>query len=337
MSYRTKRSRSRSKSASKEIPQFPLILAFSKDKFTGEFTYLLETLFKKCKIDRIHIASETNLNNFDNGIIYIYGSSASGKFDVLKNMCDHFIKYQESPELSVKMLVPDSILRTLTNKYGNRLNGLQGNSQVRINLLKEITGLRERVIKLQGRPSDIGFAIKSVYFLILDFQDVPKKRSTLDRNSPKFVIPGECVGFFIGRQGSFIKWIKSEYDIDIKVVKNEGPPCKQDDHIIVLLGRTRYAIRSFKSICSKIIEAIESLYNTSADLSVKLLIHKSQPIDLSDSSFVLKDIGKRTGARIKVTSEIENDRFKLVAINSSIDVKIDTAERIYEYITRERR
>ncbi|CAG9313352.1 NOVA1 [Blepharisma stoltei] len=321
--------RSRSRSPSFETPLFPLILAFPKNKFTRELYKIFENAVSKYRIDRIHVSSETGLESYEDGIVYIYGPSSSEKYSVVKLIFNLFLSSQEQPILSLKILVPDNIVGILTTKYGKHLHGLQSYSHATVIIYKQIPNLRERQIKLEGRSSDLGLAIKCIYSLIVESSHFSKPKSPADHRSVQFVIPEECAKYIIGKHGTFIKWIKTEFNVKIKVIKNEEKFSKGNEQVVILLGESSQVKKSLNVIIDRIIQGIKSIYSSS-DLDLKMLIHKDT---IKDFNRIFKDAARKSGTRINAINEADGDAWKLIAINGILEAKIDAAEKILDYIT----
>ncbi|CAG9334354.1 unnamed protein product [Blepharisma stoltei] len=339
MSHNIRSSRSRSRSPLRSIPLFPLILAIPKSIINADFIKLQEKLASKCEVDRLHLASETNLPNFDEGFLYIYGPSLKGKIEILKSILSEIQRIIDRPTLELKILIPDNLIEALTGKGGKLLNKIQTNSHATITIVEEIKNLRERLIKIEGRSADVELAIKEVYRLIVERKSNSEPKSVLDKTSAKFVIPGECVGYLIGKNGLFTKRLKADYDVEIKIVKNEGLPCKDNEHIAMLLGKYRYVKTAIEIVVDKILEAIETTCSPISDLLVRMLIPTQMVKELiGPQGSIIKEISKKSGgAKIKVMCDTETEKmqdFTIVTIDGSRDLKQEAAIRIYEVISR---
>lgn len=339
MNLKPRSSRSRSRSPLRTIPLFPLILSIPKAHITPEFIKLQEKLAQKSEVDRIHLASETNIPNFDEGFLYIYGASLKGKLEVLKSNLAEIQRKLDRPSFDLKILVPDNSINTIIGKNGKNLAKFQASSHATITILEKIKELREILVKVEGKPVDIEYAVKDIYKLISEKKSSEEPKSNLDKNAAKFVIPGECVGYLIGKNGVFTKRLKADFDVDIKIVKHEGFPCKDNEHIAMLLGKHRYCKEAMVSVVEKILEAVETTCSPISDLYIRMLISTTSVKELiGPQGSTIKEIAKKSGgAKIKVMCDNENEKaqeYTIVTIEGSRELKIEAALRVYESISK---
>ena len=323
--------RSRSRSHSPPIPQFPLIISFPGNLFTKDTCEVRHEIIKKFDIDRLHISDEILISDSNFRFVYIYSNSLRAKVDSLRLILDTVYPNRSSGELvlSFQSLVDPNVI---TKQFGRSHNSI-------VQILPEIKGFPERQVKISGRLIDIEKTVKEIHGYLSDKRPSPEpKTSVLDKSSAKFLIPEECVGFFIGRNWLFTKRLKADYEVDVKVVKNEGPPCKDNEQIIVVTGKHRYIKRAIKIIVEKIIESLENCFEQ-GDLVIKMLIFSSLVKELiGPQGSIIKDIAKKAGnAKIKVLSDSEMEKsqeFTIVNIDGALESKEEAATKIYELLDK---
>lgn len=323
--------RSRSRSNSPPIPQFPLILSFPAAICT-EFTSEVKLeIVKKCDIDRLHISDEIPIGEEVFRFVYIYSHSLRGKIETLKLILEAVFPDRNAGEVvfSFQNLIDPGIVTKMFAR----------NHSVSLQILPEIKGFPERQVKISGRLIEIEKSIKDIHGYLLDKRPSPEPKATvLNKTSAKFVIPEECVGSFIGRNGLFTKRLKADYEVDVKIVKSEGPPCKDTDHIILVTGKHRYVKRSIKIIVEKIIESLESSYIPGENI-IKMLIFSSLVKELiGPQGAIIKDISKKAGnAKIKVLSDSKIEQcqeFTVVNIDGTLESKAEAASKVYEVLDK---
>lgn len=336
------RKRSRSRSPIQETPQFPLIVAVPKNLFNASQVNELQKTIVKChKVDRVHYADEIPAEEFQDNILYIYGQSVKGKVDALSCLIAALQKAQEASTIEIKMLIPDSMVTLLVGRHGKQIQKIQYSSNTQISIKPEIRNFRERVVHIEGRPLNIEKAVKEIYKLIVEKRASPEpKAAPLEGGAAKFIIPGECVGYLIGKNGSFTKKLQEDYDVDFKVYPGIGQPCKDEEHIAVLSGRhkdCRYAIR--KAVVKKILDAVEATGCPSTAQLIRMLIPSNIVKELiGPSGTTIKNISSKSGgATIRVLSDTESEKlnpYTIVTIDGPLEVKENAAMNIFEILDK---
>ena len=321
--------RSRSRSHSPPIPQFPLILTFSDNVFNNSFYTVRNEIMKKYDIDRLHISDDIPLSDGVFRFIYIYSSSLRAKIEGLKDILEVAFPDRTNAEVGVLIqspIDPNTVIKNFTRNHGN------------VQVLPEIKNFPERQIKISGRIGDIEKSVKEIHGFTIDKRPSPEpKPPNLDKTSAKFVIPEECSRYFIGKNSLFTKRLKADFEVDVKIVKCDNLPCKNTENIVVVSGKTRHIKRSIKIVVEKIVEATEnSLYNENI---IKMLICSSYVKELiGPQGSIIKDISKKSGnAKIKVLSDSEtekNQEFTIVTVDGTLESKQEAAYKVYEILDK---
>ena len=308
-----------------------LIISFPHSLFSPDISEVKFEIIKRFDVDRLHISDEVQLSEETLRFIYIYSSSLRAKIDSLKLILEAAYPERSSGEVTFwfQSLIDPGVLTKLIPRSIN----------INLQVPPESKGIPEKQIKLSGRLVDIEKCIKEFHGYLLDKRPSPEpKPPTLDRSSAKFIIPEESVGAFIGRNGLFTKRLKADYEVDIKIVKSDGPPCKESDCIIEITGKHRHIKRSIKVIVEKIIESLEFSY-APGELLIKMLIYSSMVKELiGPQGSIIKDISKKAGnAKIKVLSDSEMEKsqeFTIVNIDGSLEAKAEASFKIYEILDK---
>lgn len=232
------RSRSRSPRQS-NIPLFPLILAVPPSILASSNpNQLLDSLVQLTKIDRIHYAPVIDLPEFPEGLIYIYSPDIDKKFAAFKQVsAKQLMKLLsssaegESKKLDLKILVPPNMVAILIGRNGKHVARIQEKSGTEVEVYEKTKGLNERQVRISGKAEDIEVAVRYIHEMIVEKRHSSEPRE--NRSIARFILPSEAAGALIGKSGQFTKYLRSEYDVDLKIVKGEGLQFKKSDNIAV--------------------------------------------------------------------------------------------------------
>ncbi|OMJ69247.1 hypothetical protein SteCoe_33080 [Stentor coeruleus] len=320
--------RSRSRSRSPPIPQFPLILSFPALNLNEDITQVKYEIIKKFDVDRLHISDEVPIADGTYRFIYIYSDSLRAKLDSLKLILEAVYPERGTGEVNISfqnLIDPNSIIKHCSRGHGGT-----------IQILPEIKGFPERQAKIVGRLTDIEKSIKEIHGFSIDKRPSPEpKLSDLDKNSMKFIIPEDCVSKFTGRGGVFVRRLKADYEVEVKIMNCQGSPCKDTDNIIALSGKHRHVKKSIKQVVIQILEALD--VTGAPEQTLKVLIMSAHVKELiGPQGSIIKDISKKSGnAKIKVLSDSEtekNQEFTIVNIDGSSESKQAAACKVYEVL-----
>ena len=148
-----------------------------------------------------------------------------GEFDFKKN--------------GITILIPSHIVSVLIGKGGSQIKKFQNDSHTEISVIDKVKGMQDRQVRIHGKPRDIETAIESIHRLIRDrvISPEPFKNSWEGQGKYKtclrFIVPQSSVGILIGKNGFFAKYIKNEFNVDIKLLKNEKGSSREVENIAV--------------------------------------------------------------------------------------------------------
>jgi transcription antitermination factor NusA-like protein len=193
------------------------------------------------------------------------------------------------------------------------------------------------MILISGRPQDVERTVKELHCFIVDKRPSPEPRLVnIDKAGAKFVLAEELMQQVVSRGAGFFKRVKSESDVDVKIIHSTGPPCKENEDVLIVSGKHRHVRRCLKTIVKQIIDIFDRNTITS-EPTLKMLILSSHVKELiGPQGAIIKDISKKAGnARIKVLSDTEtekNQEFTIVNIDGSNEAKLEAACKVYELL-----
>lgn len=235
----TSRSRSRSRSPSKGA-EFPLMLLIPKI-FAPYFSNPdhIQRLRDSCSVNRLLI-SKAITDNSDELILTIEADHDK-KLHALQSIFDEFLILEDFDfkKCGLTILIPSYIVSVLIGKGGSQIKKFQNESQTEISVVDKLEGMQERQVKIHGKPKDIEAAIENIHKLIRDRVISPEPVRTWESGNKsktfiKFIVPKSSVGILIGKAGYFAKHIKSKYNVEIKLLKNEKCSSIELENIAVL-------------------------------------------------------------------------------------------------------
>ena len=320
---------SRSRSRSPAIPQFPLVLSLSSTVLKESRANLMVNIINKFEIDRIHISDEITINESPSRVIYIYSDSLRAKFECLRFLVDSLFPDRSNVEVVLfyqNLIDPALLAKNISRSF-------QGTYKI----VADLKTYTERMIQISGKAGDVERVVKDLHSFIIDKRASPEpKLSHIDKSGAKFVLPEDLMRQVSERGSNIFKRIKSESDVDIKIVHSSGPPCKDNDDVLIVSGKHRHVRRGLKNIVKQIIDVFDRNLGNS-EQTLRMLILSSHVKELiGPQGSIIKDISKKAGnARIKVLSDTEtekNQEFTIVNIDGSNDAKIEASCKVYELL-----
>lgn len=296
-------SRSNSRSPSKD-QDFPLMLLIPQ-AFASHFSNQehLQHLRESCTADRLLISKALSDNIPE--LILTIESDLGKKMQSLVQILNEFLVLGEFDfkKNGITILIPSHIVSVLIGKGGSQIKKFQNESHTEISVIDKTDGVQDRQVRIHGKPRDIEVAIESIHRLIRDRVISPEPLKNLWDSHGKyktclrFIVPQSSVGILIGKNGYFAKYIKNEYNVDIKLLKNEKGFSRDTENIAVITGTRDSLIESL----SKIIDKICDIQSTRED-SLRLLIATSLYRTIS---YHIKSIASRSNSRIRYSPEHE--------------------------------
>ena len=328
------RSHSRSESTSPRQGQdFPLMILIPQ-VFASHFSSQehLQHLRESCEADRLLISKALNENIPE--LILTIESDLGRKMQSLVQILNEFLILGEFDfkKNGLTILIPPHIVSVLIGKGGSQIKKFQNESHTEISVIDKMEGMQDRQVRIHGKPRDIESAIESIHRLIRDriISPEPLKTSWDPQGKYKtclrFIVPQSSVGILIGKNGYFAKYIKNEYNVDIKLLKNEKGFSREIENIAVnviqvITGTKDSLIESLAKIIDKICDI-----QSSREDSVRLLISTSS---FRIISYNMKSIASRSDSRIRSTQENEET---IVTIDGSQNSKREAVLMIFKLL-----
>ena len=286
-------------------------------------------LISRYEIDRIHISDEMTINESPSRVVYIYSDSLRAKFESLRFVIDSLFPDRSNVEVVLfyqKLIDPAVLTKNISRSF-------QGFYKI----VADLKTYTERMIQISGRAGDVERLVKDLHAFLIDKRPSPEPRSShIEKSGAKFVLPEDLMQQVSNRGSSFFKRLKTESEVDVKIVRSSGPPCKDNDDVLIVSGKHRHVRRGLKSVVKQIIEVFDR--NLAAgDQTLRMLILSTHVKELiGPQGAIIKDISKKAGnARIKVLSDTEtekNQEFTIVNIDGSNEAKIEAACKVYELL-----
>ncbi|XP_044744311.1 heterogeneous nuclear ribonucleoprotein K isoform X2 [Coccinella septempunctata] len=154
----------------------------------------------------------------------------------------------------------------------------------------------------------------------------PQKRTRRGDEEVRLLIPSKVAGSIIGKGGSNITKLRSQYKASITV-----PDCPGPERILTLSS-------DLDTICNIINDVVPNLEehsgSSSKELDLRMLIHRSQAgCVIGKSGQKIKEIREQTGARVKIFSNAApQSTDRIIQIQGHPDKCIDTVREVITLI-----
>jgi len=275
----------------------------------------------------VHL-SANGIESLQNYLIYLYDTSIGNVMRAFRIMLEQ-LRINEVGRAEIVMLIPDNMVSLIIGKGGRQIFKFQSRSNTEISVLDGIKEMRERQVSISGRFADICQAVEDIYGLVLS-KRLKKKEAepTNEVTSIKFVIPANSTGNVIGRGGAFTKHFRTEFKVEIKVVKGQSPLCEEDECIVVLRGRPMDCFKALENLVTHISEAIRNTSEISKD-STKFLLAPTQAKKLQ-STTALKDIAYKTHTNIEFLPDRQTgqERDTVLMLSGQLELRVEAAKQI---------
>ena len=206
------------------MPKFPLILTLAQDLAkTVNLQALLHEIVRTQELDRIHIADQAKLNESPCVIVYFYGCSTAAKVEALHRLLTALAAANpETDSFTVGVLIPPAVLATVDSKQFPAAHVTEESKEV-----------NERQIVVEGRPASIVQTVRRIYHHVVEQSPEPRTPVAQDTDHLKFLVPDECVGYIIGKNGLFTKQLRKEFNVELRVERFDVLPAEDRDYVAV--------------------------------------------------------------------------------------------------------
>lgn len=226
----------------------------------------------------------------------------------------------------VSILIQKTAVPFIIGKSGKQIKHFQDLSCAEISVQDKKQGVDYQHVKIIGRGQDIEMAVEHMLKLIQE-RTSPEPQSVLaiqniGKCCVRFLVPKSSAGYFIGKEGQFIKSMKTEFKVDVKLLHDDRRNSNNTQQIAVVLG----SYEDCRSVIPKFIDRICYALHADNDETMVILLAKTSACSKLTTNF-LRDCQKATRTTIKVLySEIDSE----IRITGPLHDKYDVALGIFE-------
>lgn len=232
-------SRSRSRSA-EDLSQNPFKFSIPQDQISHFNDHeLINKIKTKSGAIKIAINQKLESSNYPDGIISIFGSVPDklSAFSMVSNMqfLDEISILSPSEKISIDVFVPESKVRIIVGVSGQQISLIQKSSNSQISVQKSLNGIRERPVKVTGKPQEVKEGIVTIYKMIFDKRTSPKRVKPIQPEGPsyRFAAPAEIIKELVSRHTSLNKKLRAEFNVEI-TVRDSKSPLKESESVVVI-------------------------------------------------------------------------------------------------------
>jgi hypothetical protein len=240
-------------SSSAECATYPLTLVLTESHINHfEDQGTIDNLRRASQIFALKFSRTDSRDAEDRGRISIEDSEYDRVMRCFQYIIDELTRVDEDQDtLSIVMLVPESFRAyTRENTPIERISSASG----ALISFKESPGEDGQKLCIMGEHTALKAAVGEVYRTILRCQS-----KYVELSSIQFIIPSNCAGYIIGRDGFFTKSVRESFNVTVKIFKASGPPCTQNESILSLSGTLSNIRTSFPTLFTKVGEALALL------------------------------------------------------------------------------
>lgn len=234
-SLRRHRSRSRSPlhSPSPDPTSQPSLMLLIPESLVSHFvnSEVTDHIQDESCLDRICIFEPDATTN--EKIMALYSIELSNRLRAFHLVLNDFLTVEDFnfKEDGICILIPDAMVSLIIGRNGKQVKSLQEKSATNISVSDRKILPNERQVKICGRPRDIEAAVEEICKLVKDVKDrnfspEPRNLNSPSRSQVRFIVPSKCAGILIGKNGLFTKQIRSEFDVEIRLIKGDRKPLR---------------------------------------------------------------------------------------------------------------
>jgi len=210
---------------------FPLILEVPENLvrcFTEK--EVTQRIVEESKVEGIRLADSPGYT-----IMIIDAFEIPKKMYALQQVLEEFsLNDYDIKSQGITIRIPTHMVSLLIGRHGSQIKQFQDRSFTDISVLEKRPQLEHRQIKVKGAQMDIITAVESIQGLIKDrFNSAEFKNPTREKSYVQFIVPNNSVGVLIGKAGNFTKNMKTDFNVEIKVLRGDGRNASEYEHIAV--------------------------------------------------------------------------------------------------------
>jgi hypothetical protein len=239
--------------SSLECATYPLTLVLTESHINHfDDPDTMDTLRRASQIFALKFSRTDSQDVEDRGRISIEDSEYDRVMRCFQYIVDELTRVDEDQDtLSIVLLVPESF--RAYSRESSPIERISAASRALISF-KDSPGEDGQKLCIQGEHAALKAAVGEVYRTILRSQS-----KYVELSSIQFIIPSNCAGYIIGRDGFFTKSVRESFNVTVKIFKASGPPCKTNESILSLSGTLSNIRTSFPTLFTKVGEALELL------------------------------------------------------------------------------
>jgi predicted PilT family ATPase len=287
---------------------FPLCLVLS-EALLARFDNrdLVESLKRRSQVTSLTFDRSEGQDKEDRGLISIKDRDADKVMRCFRLFVDEYTRIDSQDNIKVVMLIPDRMVALVIGRGGKQINKLSSSSNTAISILEQTHSTKDRKVSIDGEHSAVEVAVKEIYSMI-----IRNRLSGLEGCTAKFIIPSNCAGFIIGRDGYFTKHLRDSFNVDVKIMKADGPPCTDTESIVVsatqtLNGSLVNCKAAVEPLLAKIGDALSNIDTSNSNLREKtrLIVQGSMATKIigRKGETVREIMRKAAGSSIHVMSD----------------------------------
>jgi transcription antitermination factor NusA-like protein len=155
----------------------------------------------------------THSPELNDSLFIITGRTFEAKILAFEKLVDRMIVCgQNQARLDLRIGIPNSLVCILIGKRGSHVERIQKLSNTFISVISPKANLPERIVEIEGRPTDCVVAVKKIYGKLID-QVSPEGRVP-HRMTYKFLIPDTMVEEF---PATYNRQLRSDFDVDFRL------------------------------------------------------------------------------------------------------------------------
>jgi transcription antitermination factor NusA-like protein len=233
----------------------------------------------------------THSPELNDSLFIISGRTFEAKVLAFEKLLDRMIVCgQNQARLDLRIGIPNSLVCILIGKRGAHVERIQKLSNTFISVIGPKVNLTERIVQIEGKPSDCVVAVKKIYGKLID-QVSPEGRVP-HRMIYKFLIPDNMVEEF---PATYNRQMRSDFDVDFRLKRRVFDNIEEIQAVIHsqwLSGDLKDCRRSMESFVYKV--------DTSICHDPRLLM------------IIPRQVGMKVSQTCRLSSQVPDISFSLV-------------------------
>mmetsp|Transcript_7184 Transcript_7184/g.13181 ORF Transcript_7184/g.13181 Transcript_7184/m.13181 type:complete len:222 (+) Transcript_7184:291-956(+) len=189
---------------------------------------LMENLRRSSQIFSLTLSNHDSSDPEDRGHISMQDQEFDKVMRCFKYIVDELSRVDDRDSVRVVMQIPERIISQVFGREFKLIERITASTKAQIAFIERSSDGTFRKLSISGEHMSVKQAVGDVYRSVLR-----NRNSALELSCAQFIIPSNCAGFIIGREGSFTKGLRESYNVDAKVYKANGPPCQDSESILV--------------------------------------------------------------------------------------------------------